>query len=168
MSDSSGVDLPSLLAVVCAAVLAGGICLWMKRDDEREADTFRARGVRTIGTVVGHEVRSVVTDAESNWRHDRWSPVVEFTDREGNAVTFVSTLLTHPTDAVPVNSRVAVVYPPEDPKKAEMADALGNPSAGRLDRSGQFVSSSGGYRGLFFGLFVFLSVLCVILVSLVL
>ncbi|WEV25712.1 DUF3592 domain-containing protein [Streptomyces sp. 71268] len=168
MSDLSGVDLPDLLAIVLAAGMAGGICLWLKRDDEREADTFRVRGVHTTGTVVGHEVRSVVVDAESGWRHDRRSPVVEFADGEGNVVRFVSTLMTHPSEAVPVNSRVVVIYPPEDPEKAEMADALGNPSAGRLHRSGQFVSSSGGYCGLFFGLFIFLSVLCVMVVPLLL
>ncbi len=93
--------------------------------------------------------------------------MVEFADGGGNVVRFVSTLMTHPSEAVPVNSRVPVVYPPEDPKKAEMADALGDPLARNLDRSGQFVSSSGGYCGTFFGLFIFLSVICLMVVSMI-
>ncbi|MFI2030329.1 DUF3592 domain-containing protein [Streptomyces buecherae] len=164
MPDSSGVD-PELLGLVSAAVLSGAICLWLRKDDEQEANTFRARGVRTIGTVVGHEIRSVVEDAESSRRVNRFSPVVEFTDREGNVVKFVSTLMTHFSD-VPVRTQVAVVYLPEAPKKAEMVDALGNPSAGQLDGSGQFVRSSGGYCGLFFGLFMFLCIPCMMIVSL--
>lgn len=166
MPDSSGVD-PELLGLVTGAVLSGAICLWLRREDEQKADTFRARGIPATGTVVGHEIRSVVVDAGSSLRANRFSPVVEFTDREGNVVRFVSTLMTHFSD-VPVNTRVVVIYPPEAPKEAEMADALGNPSAGYLDGSGQFVRSSGGYCGLFFGLFMFLGVLGVMLVPLLL
>ncbi|QKW52064.1 DUF3592 domain-containing protein [Streptomyces buecherae] len=150
-----------------AAALSGGICWWLKKYQKEEADRFRAHGIYATGTVVRHHTRSVVTDTESQRRADVWFPVVEFRDREGNEVRFVSTLMAYSFDAVPVNALVTVVYLPETPQEAEMVEALGNPSAGQIDGSGQFISSSGGYCGLFFGLFIFLSVICVMAVSMI-
>lgn len=76
----------------------------------------------------------------------------------------MSTLITRPKDIVPIGSQVEVIYPPDTPEQAEITIAIGNPAAGRISRSGEFVTSYLGFWGccgLVFGLFVFLAVIFV-------
>jgi uncharacterized protein DUF3592 len=154
-------DLASFLELASAVIVSGAISFWLRASDKRKASRFRRRGVGTTGIVIKHEVREVKIDTASDHWHRKVSPVVRFNDLQGNEVRFVSTLITHPRDTVPIGSQVEVIYPPDTPERAEIADAIGNRSAGHLDRSGQFVSSSWGCFGIFFVLFVFLSVLFV-------
>lgn len=103
--------------VVLFLLALGLLCLWQGRRELRVARRLRDRGVRTTATVIGHE-RAATVD----------QPVFGYTDHRGDRFTLTPNKI-HNT-FTPVGDRADVLYLPEHPQTARLAETEGTPRKG--------------------------------------
>ncbi|MFJ7071715.1 DUF3592 domain-containing protein [Streptomyces sp. NPDC098781] len=98
---------------VVLCVLAGALCLWAG-----------VREYRLIRRLVRHGVHAegVVVDRERSSSEDPWTPVIEYTDRQGRRVRF-RPRATGTGLGLALGTHVPVVHLPEQPDTARVFTA---------------------------------------------